>query len=112
MTNEEIIDLFEQLAEDFCHEGFEVRSYSGRCMYGRRCLAVVVPDVLAALQGIFEGLADRLDDLDQVRDLCESLGNPSSDQMGRSDGVLYWPSVEWPEGRADCDEEDEDEAAA
>lgn len=65
-------------------------AYSGRGMYGRQCIAIVVssPDEVASF----------LDELRLARDedtgdLEALLGTPSSDTMGRNI-IVYWPSAE------------------
>ena len=64
--------------------------YSGRGMYGRQCLGVVVPNI-SALFTLGQMLAEH-----------DWMGEPDTDSMGRS-FIAYWPSVqvsreEQPEG--------------
>lgn len=58
-----------------------VRSYSGRCMYGRECLAIVCDD---STQCIEEAAAEGFRGANQ-----DSLGMRS---------IVYWPRMEIPEG--------------
>lgn len=68
-----------------------VRSYSGRGMYGKTCIAVVTND-----------LWDLAIELAQVAErdnlgLLDLPGSPAQDSMGLG-RVYYWPQLEWPEG--------------
>lgn len=105
-----------------------VRDYSGRGMYGKRCLAITgsngecqraIADVVASLmQEVFDAAMDAVDDteVDQAHDLndetqelvCKLLNN-RSDSMGL-DVVMYWPDIEYvPSDRdEELDEEDEE----
>ena len=92
------------------YAGFPPRSYSGRGMYGRRCVAVDTgPDGgdigasdlawlgAALIRAALEmpdgaGLAD--DIMDDIR------GGSRVDSMGRGI-VVYWPAVEWPDDMPD-----------
>ena len=91
------------------------RSYSGRAMYGDRCLALVCDDLsqivdligkLAYEAGVRDG-SQALDD--SVRDSAAALGDllressMRTDSMGRGI-VAYWPSIELnPEQAAELD---------
>lgn len=66
------------------YAGYEWREYSGRGMYGRKCVGVTLSDA-SDLFALGAGLADYCDE--------ESLPyfpNPTTDSMGR--GIIaYWP---------------------
>jgi hypothetical protein len=68
----------ETLIETIEATGREVRSYSGRGMYGRRCV------------GVSLGRGDYGSALPEEGQKRDSLG------LGE---IVYWPSVAWPEGR-------------
>jgi hypothetical protein len=100
-------DLMQQLCED---AGYNVRSYSGRHMYGKSCLAVVFDGDLGRdfVADIIDELGNNIQDddpnihgiiADAFRGICE-------DQMGLG-RVLYFPNI--PYVGSDVDEEMEDE---
>ena len=68
-------------------EGHQPYSYSGRYMYGKRCVAVNVEHH----KDLF--MLDRL----FVENGFE-LDPPEMDQMGLG-YVAYWPSLDWPQER-------------
>jgi len=76
--------------------GFECQSYSGRAMYGKRCLAVV-PD---ATEGGF--IADCVEQACRAPDECTSevikaLRTLRTDSMGLGE-VYYFPGIPYTEG--------------
>lgn len=93
----------EKLIEAIEDAGYEARSYSGRGMYGRECVGVVVGvagfRLGAELAKSVAYLAE--DDVHEALDELAEL-SVSQDSMGH-DVVVYFPGVPWPEGR---DEED------
>jgi hypothetical protein len=80
--------------------GYEMRTYSGRGMYGVQCVSVAldcdtpiwafVCDVLT--QASLNGAAE-------VATMAEQLRGLSYDELGRGQ-VVYWPEIPWPEGRS------------
>lgn len=82
MTSTEWIDFLEGL-------NYQPHSYSGRGMYGKECVAVVVEDVWAFIATVGEDVDDGFN--------WSLLRRTHTDGMGRGDVVLYWPSLEWPE---------------
>lgn len=91
-------------------EGLTARRYSGRGMYGKQCVGVEVGRGVSSFQlaaaiavalldgDVDEGPSD-VEDLARLR-VCE-------DNMGL-DTIVYFPQVEWPEGREDDEDEDHD----
>ena len=78
-----------ELIEDL---GYTTRSYSGRCMFGRNCLGVVVSDVPRFLfeagysLGLYNG---------ENEDICtERPTEIRFDSMGL-DSIVYFPEVEF-----------------
>ena len=109
-----ITEACEQIGDD----SVTIRSYSGRGMYGKTCVAItgsmsdcqrVIAEVLKeAAQSVFDD-AINLDNPDcnaatqavyekndQLSALIEKLVNFSWDSMGL-DVVVYWPRMEWVE---------------
>jgi hypothetical protein len=90
MDSGELVNLLKRLDQ-------QPRSYSGRGMYERQCVGIVV------------------DSDDDLWNLAQQLGaesvvieSPRIDQMGR--GIIaYWPRFEWPDHAIDADVEEEDE---
>ena len=78
--------------------GYEAYSYSGRGMFGRKCVGLTCPDVNTAIADLFEAVFDASGDHDECMDihtaLCEVIRKSASDSMGL-DKVLYFKSVEW-----------------
>lgn len=76
----------------------DVRSYSGRFMYGKKCPAVTcesIADILKeAVETILIDYDDETIDIDERDNLIDSLFNYSLDNMGR-DMVIYWPKEKW-----------------
>jgi hypothetical protein len=85
---------FNQIVSAFEDAGFDVRSYSGRGMYGKECLGVECDDPVACVLDVIGEFANCTDDKFDVVDLVESLRDPSQDSMGLS-SILYWPRIKW-----------------
>lgn len=89
MPNQEQVKQFIQALED---ANFEVRSYSGRSMFGKECVSVVSRE------------DDRTSAWEVAKALwygCEAedaldIPEPRQDSLGLGI-VLYWPSYEWPQ---------------
>jgi len=76
----------------------ELRSYSGRNMYGKQCLGIDMESMTDAFR-----FALSVDD----SDLIWALSHPVFDNMGRGI-IVYFPNVEAPEGIDDEDDEDDE----
>ncbi len=98
MKAEQFIDLLEYAAP----QG-SVRSYSGRFMYGKRCVSVNIDrgESLEALCGqlVLDAERDNEGDGDEV---VRILRQTRTDNMGLGT-VAYWPNIQWPEGREEQD---------
>lgn len=90
MEFKELVELFEA-----CE--YKVRSYSGRGMNGKYCLAVesgdnnIILDVINELC-IFDG--SEADQLEKIQEVCEMLRDCKTDSMGMG-GITYWPNIDW-----------------
>lgn len=97
---------FISLLEDIAlQEGGRVEDYSGRGMYGKRCVCYLPEEDYYSPFELGLAVADRCEDYG----LCISeIPSPSSDSMGHGI-VLYWPAVEWPseKGQPSLEEEEE-----
>jgi hypothetical protein len=84
----------------------EPREYSGRCMYGERCLAVTTDSASEAATVILDVLQACAEngDVDDVKEAIALLRGSRTDAMGRG-VVVYWPDIKW----ADCGIEPEAE---
>lgn len=96
MTNDDInriIDTVEDL-------GYLVRSYSGRGMYGKSCVAIIIDRNKSEFEAGME-IATALASEECRMDLVDILlsSRIRQDSMGR-DSVVYFPNIPWPEGRA------------
>ncbi len=82
-------ELSTKLIEALEEGGWEVRSYSGRGMFGRTCVSVRDGDEKASAWDIAKHLFSAYDGA------FDRLPEPSQDQLGLGI-VLYWPRYEWP----------------
>lgn len=90
------------LVDAIYNAGFAVRSYSGRCMYGDKCVAFVVDgNVLGAVANIVVAADDNGDAVaDVFSDAC-------MDSMGRGT-IVYFPMIAWDDSMGNLDDmEDE-----
>jgi hypothetical protein len=92
----EHIDTIQDLISDI--DGAELRSYSGRGMYGKQCLGIDMDSMADAFR-----FALMVED----EDLTVALSNPCFDSMGLGI-IVYFPNVEAPEGIDDDEDDDED----
>ena len=81
--------ILETISEE-CPDDFNVRSYSGRGMYGKNCLAV---DLTDSISHLFASIIYYTDD-DNREELAEAFENMRQDSMGRGI-VVYFPDVEY-----------------
>ena len=107
MTSERFIEILNDVSETE-----NARSYSGRAMYGKRCVGLVIESddklVLLGAQ-LMAGIDDA--DMPYERDeLLHILQTTRTDSMGLN-VIAYWPRTEWPDDvYDDADEDEEDEA--
>lgn len=90
---------------------FEPRSYSGRAMYGRRCVGVTVDSdkVLSVGARLVAAVLDDSDDPFAIaEEYAELMDKARSDSMGL-DMIIYWPDVAWPADEDEDEEADDDE---
>lgn len=88
--------------------GYDARKYSGRGMYGACCVALIVPredDPFSA--GVAVGR--KLDAVADLNDVALSLPTSRSDSLGL-DTIVYFPSLDWPEGVDDDSDDDVDDS--
>lgn len=97
-------------------EEVEYRSYSGRGMYGEQCVGIVgswgdcmtvislvisnhVQEMHDAARSALLNSDDVIEELSEKNDGIQTnlnlLFDFRSDQMGRSDVVVYWPDIEY-----------------
>lgn len=82
--------LFIQMIED---AGFEVRSYSGRGMYGNECVAIHTErDVAEIFLYIVAGNLGK----ENIGDLIEELIDYREDELGLNK-IVYFPHMKWPD---------------
>lgn len=86
-----------------------VRSYSGRGMYGRKCLGVSCDSesYKDMMEAILDGVAQAAsqDNWSVVDDVKEAMRNLQQDNLGMGT-IVYWPRVEYAEGEDDEEEEE------
>lgn len=87
-----IVSLIKEVASD--HDWSVRTDYSGRCMYGRKCVGVVTDDPMQFCLELGIKIGAQGDTSNQPTDI-------RTDSMGRST-IVYFPDVQ-------CDEEDEEE---
>ena len=95
LTPDQIEDI-QNLVSDI--DGAELRSYSGRSMYGKQCLGIDMESMTDAFR-----FALSVED----SDLIYKLSQPVFDNMGRGI-IVYFPNVEAPEGIDNDEDDDED----
>lgn len=87
LTTHEVDDIL-----DAAHRcDIDIQSYSGRCMYGEQCLAVVVPSINEYTAFILCVARNNY----QLGELMSK--NISQDDMG-FDTVYYWSGIQWEDG--------------
>lgn len=74
-----------------------VRSYSGRGMYGRQCVGVVIDGMSLFTFGIevAREWLNRSDDPCEIEDLADLEAREDSMGLGT---IIYFPKLKWPEG--------------
>jgi hypothetical protein len=95
LTTTQIEDI-QSLVSDI--DDAELRSYSGRNMYGKQCLGIDMESMTDAFRFALSV---------QDSDLAYILSNPVFDNMGRGI-IVYFPNVEAPEGIDNDEDDDED----
>lgn len=92
MKNKRFFDLLKEAVE-VNDDGLQLRSYSGRYMYGARCIALVVDSSASPFWVIAEAVAG-VQDEDERWEFAEVLGGTRTDSLGLGE-VLYWPGMDW-----------------
>lgn len=100
----------DKLIEILEDAGYEPQSYSGRGMYGKECVGVVVESGRGGFRlgaELAKSAAYLAEDEEDVHTVLSELAelSVSTDAMG-FDVIVYFPGVAWPEQ----DEQDEDAA--
>lgn len=94
ITAETLIELIEDT-------GRAAMSYSGRCMYGARCVAIDVDrneEPLLVVAEMAKAAAEDDDDGVTLDAFVYAMQDVRTDALGLG-AVVYWPNIAWPEGR-------------
>lgn len=91
--------------------GYEVRSYSGRAMYERKC-----PGIVSSVSGVALGASLVLAAVHLSPDGAEfdsgavagAMSEVREDSMGR-ETVFYWPNIEWVSEEEESEEEEDED---
>jgi len=79
----------EQEIVDIVGYNYHVREYSGRGMYGDKCLGIVTDDIIKCVVDVMLECSE-----ENRIDIGEMLRGGVTDSMGRSE-ILYFPKIEW-----------------
>ena len=93
-----------KLQRIFENADYNVRSYSGRGMYGKTCLGVEIPNLGDFLSDLVEGLVGVEED--ECLEVAASIRYLATDSMGQG-MIVYFPRT--PFDSEDSDEQVEDE---
>lgn len=87
------MDNIKELVKEYCEDAeLNYRDdYSGRGMYGRRCVAIICDSPLNVLCELFAYIVDSDEDLYGCDVQC-ALGEPEQDSIGMR-SVLYFPKL-------------------
>jgi hypothetical protein len=99
---------FKKIVEILDNSGFDYRSYSGRCMYGDRCLGITCDNAVKCVAEICWAINDNVEELEEAQELIEFLIDARSDSMGL-DSIVYFPNIAWFDGIGDNSDDTEDE---
>lgn len=90
MDNNEIKKLVLELIEEFCddYDLDFMNDYSGRGMYGKRCIGFVTYDTM----GSIVNLCDALRDNEEITSAADALGDICTDNLGRG-YIVYFPHL-------------------
>jgi hypothetical protein len=106
MENNSLQSVLESIA--LAESDYQVRSYSGRGMYGDTCLAVTIRgnlfELFAQVLRVLDG--DRTNLTEEVAD---AFSMARQDDMGRGT-VVYFPGVKYVEAASDEEDESDPEA--
>lgn len=80
------------LKEIFEGMAYEVHEYSGRGMFGARCLAVTCDNPSGWIAEVFLYLAENNTPYSEIIQVAEILKDSRTDSMGRA-SVVYWPNL-------------------
>lgn len=101
---------FSELQEIVEDAGFETQSYSGRGMYGKKCLSFNLEsgenefDVFLSISESIQSYVESHDDGLELEDITPHFMGAKSDSMGLGI-VIYFPEIEWEE----IEDQEEDE---
>jgi hypothetical protein len=99
----------QQIVED---AGFETQSYSGRGMFGRKCLSFNLDrddnefDAFLSIAESIQSYVESHDDGFELKDITSYFMGAKSDSMGLG-MVVYFPEIDW-EDSEDQEEDEED----
>lgn len=94
---------FKELIQLIKDAGYEPYPYSGRGMYGHRCVGLTCHKIQEAIADLFETCMNQ--DMDEFvksvnqvmqehQELCQIIKDSQYDNLGFSE-VLYFPTVSW-----------------
>lgn len=92
--------------------GFETQSYSGRGMYGRKCLSFNLDqddnefDAFLSIAESIQSYVESHDDGLELEDITSYFMGAKSDSMGLGT-VVYFPEIDWED--SEYQEEDEED---
>ncbi len=85
-----------------------VRSYSGRAMYGRQCLAITCEGAGQFINQLLHSAVDEGLDTEDLREIADACATLREDSMGL-DRVIYFPVIEFCDSDDEGDDEEEEE---
>ncbi|MBC4018861.1 hypothetical protein [Siccirubricoccus deserti] len=73
--------------------GYSADSYSGRGMYGRKCIAVFTDGIGdGGYRGALASIVEAAEDCAEAAAILRGI---VTDEWGKNGTVIYWPDVEW-----------------
>jgi hypothetical protein len=91
LTNKQAADF-----RSYLEEYYKTREYSGRGMFGKKCIAFNTLNINEAIWEIASNIPDSLKELD--------IKYPKTDNMGL-EYIVYWPSIPYVEEDSEDKEE-------
>lgn len=84
----------------------KIMRYSGRFMYGKKCLAIDTDYPVETISGVvYDLMADATEASAELARLLAVKHDVRTDALGLGT-VVYWPSIELPDDWVDPDDED------